>query len=214
MKRFIFFMFCFMILFNSQSFGQIINGYGVKLGVTNAFQNWDYKVTNMNSFDSDKRWGINVGAFVELINSPFFSINTEINYNQKGMKEDVAITTASHPGGTGEYKTHNNRIDYLTFALLGKLSYKILLFKPYIFVGPRMDLQISKSISKGWEDVFDKMKKSVYGISFGIGTEMMEILQIPLLVEFQYNYDFTDVYKNDNLVINNNSLDVKLGVKF
>ena len=214
MKKFVFFMFCFMILVNSHSSGQIINGYGVKLGVTSAYQNWDYKVTYMNGFDSDKRLGINAGMFLEFLNSPFFSINAEIDYNQKGMKKEVAMTSISFPEGTGEYKTDNNRIDYLTFALLGKLSHKTSLFKPYIFAGPRMDLQINKSVSKGWEDVFDKMKKNVYGISFGIGTEMTEILPITLLAEIEYNYDFTDVYETDNLVINNNSFDVKLGVKF
>jgi hypothetical protein len=74
MRKFYILLFWFLILINSTSFAQIIKGYGIKFGTTNAFQNWDYNISLINDFDTDKRWGINAGLFMEFLNTPYFNI--------------------------------------------------------------------------------------------------------------------------------------------
>ena len=85
------------------------------------------------------------------------------------------------------------------------------LLTPYVFVGPRFDLLINTD-TPGFELVYDDFEETVYGLKVGIGSEIGNLLPYSLLVEFQYNYDISDVYKTNNLEIENNSLEFKLGI--
>ena len=38
--------------------------------------------------------------FAEILDMPFVSIVTEVNYIQKGMKKEIPITTTAQPDGT------------------------------------------------------------------------------------------------------------------
>ena len=81
-----------LIFVISSSQAQIIRGYGLKVGTTISNQDWEYLNSSGLSglsFDSDNRVGLNIGIFSEFLDLPFISIVTEVNYIQKGMKEEI-----------------------------------------------------------------------------------------------------------------------------
>jgi opacity protein-like surface antigen len=209
---------CFIfaiIIFVTNSQAQIIRGYGIKVGTTISNQDWEYLNSSGLSglsFNSDSRVGINFGIFTELLNVPFISIVTEVNYIQKGMKEEVPVTTASQPDGTGEFVTWNTRVDYINISALGKLRINVGLFTPYVLLGPKIDFEINKTNSLGPVNVVEEnFNKNRFGLKVGVGTEI-NLLSFKLLAEFLYDADFKELYENENLKVNSNSFDLRIGI--
>lgn len=210
------FVFTLLFVF-STSQAQIIRGYGLKVGSTISNQDWEYSNSpglSGLSFDSDNRVGINFGIFTEFLNVPFISIITEVNYIQKGMKAEVPERTVSQPDGTGEFVTWYTRVDYINISALGKLRINADLFTPYILLGPKIDFEIHKANSLGQVNVVEEnFNKNRFGLKVGIGTEI-NLLSFNLLAEFLYDADFNELYENENLKVNSNSFDLKIGIIF
>jgi opacity protein-like surface antigen len=204
-----------IIIFVSNSQAQIIRGYGLKVGTTISNQNWKYSnfsgISGL-SFDSDNRTGLNIGVFTEFLNIPFISIVTEVNYLEKGMKKDIPVTSASQPDGTGEFITWDTKVSYINISALGKLRINTGLFTPYVLLGPKIDFEINKSNSLGSLNVVEEnFNKNRFGLKVGIGTEV-NLLTFSFLAEFVYDADFNELYKNQNLKINSNSFDLRIGI--
>ncbi len=203
-----------LLFFVSSTQAQLIRGYGIKLGITSANQNWDYVPATNFSFEPDNRVGVNFGVFAELLDIPFFSIATELNYVQKGMKEEIPVTTTSQPDGTGEFVTWDTRLDYINFSALGKFRLNLGVASPYLIAGPKIDFEINKSFSQGQPNVVENnFKKNRLGFKIGIGTEI-DLLPIKLLAEFLYDADFNELYENEFLKVNSNSMDFRIGIMF
>lgn len=194
---------------------QIIRGYGLKFGTTISNQEWEYSQASgfsNSSFDTDNRIGFNIGIFSEFLDIPFISIVTEVNYIQKGMKKELPVTTINQPYGTGEFVTWNTRIDYLNFSAFGKLRFNIGLFAPYVLIGPKIDFEFNKINSLGTvNDVEENFNKNRFGFKVGIGTEI-KLLSLNLLAEILYNKDFNELFENENLKVNSNSFDLRVGL--
>ena len=211
MKRFFLFSWLILfILFNHTS-AQFVKGYGFKLGLTKASQNWDSKSTS--PFELDSRTGMNVGIFAETIGLLGLSFLGEMNYTQKGMTYDILQTSKSSPEPIG-LKTVDNRIDYLSFSFLGKYSFGMLLFNPYLIGGPRVDIEVTKNIYTGFDQIYDDSKKSILGWSIGVGVELGKFLPWTFLAEIKYNFDTTKAYESENLTIKNNSYEIRGGIRF
>ena len=200
----------------STSQAQIIRAYGFKIGATSSSQVWDYTIDWLSDFDftPETRWGINVGVFSEFFNIPYFSLVTELNYIQKGMKEDVPVTTVTNPDGTGEYITWDTRVDYLNLSALGKLRLELNLFIPYILLGPKIDFEINQEHSLGSADIVEEnFNEVMYGLKIGIGSEV-KLSTINILAEILYDYNFNDLYENENLTVTSDSFDFRIGMLF
>ena len=203
----------FVIMICSFSYAQLVNGYGIKIGGTIANQNWEKK-NAFADFNPDHRLGINAGVYTEFLNLPLFGIISELNYTQKGMKLELPLTTFDDPdGSSGKTKSIFNRIDYLSFAIEGKFKFNMSLLRPYIFVGPRVDIYLNKKVEKSLDVIYNDLENQIYGLSLGIGSELNNKLPVNLLVELQYNYDFTLAYESGLYEIKNKSLDFKIGIK-
>ncbi len=213
MKKICFLVALIFIVSSSQA--QIIRGYGLKVGTTISNQDWKYSNSSGfsgSSFDTDSRVGLNIGLFSELLNVSLISIVTEVNYIQKGMKEEVPVTTVTQPDGTGEFVTWNTRVDYINISAFGKLRINAGLFSPYILIGPKMDFEINKTSSLGPTNVVEEnFNKNRFGLKVGIGTEI-NLLSFNLLAEILYDVDFNELYENENLKVNSNSFDLRLGI--
>ena len=212
----IIYLILFTLLIISTSQAQLIRGYGLKAGVTSSSQDWDYTIDWLSDFDftPETRWGINVGVFSEFFNIPYFSLVTELNYIQKGMKEDVPVTTVTNPDGTGEYITWDTRVDYLNLSALGKLRIELSLFIPYILLGPKIDYEINQENSLGMTNVVEEnFNEVMYGFKIGIGSEV-KLSNINLLAEILYDYNFNDLYENENLTVTSDSFDFRIGIMF
>lgn len=200
-----------LIFFVTNSQAQIIRGYGFKAGATLASEDWDYKQFN---FKPDSRWGLNLVVFGEFFNIPYFSLVAELNYDQKGMKEDIPVTTTANPDGTGEYITWDTRVDYLNLSMLGKLRLNFSLINPYILIGPKIDFEINQENSLGSADIVeDNFETILYGAKLGGGVEI-QISSFSILAEVIYDYNFNDLYKNEYLTVTVSSVDFRLGIMF
>ena len=204
-----------LIFVFSSSQAQIIRGYGLKLGTTISNQNWEYSNSSGlsgASFKTDNRIGLNIGIFSEFLNLPFISVVTEVNYIQKGMKEEVPVTTVTQPDGTGEFITWETRVDYINISAFGKFRLNVGIFSPYVILGPKIDFEIYKKDSFGQVNVVaENFDKNRFGLKFGIGTEV-NLLSFSLLAEFLYDVDFNELYENENLKVNSNSFDFRIGI--
>jgi len=196
----------------STSQAQLLRGYGFKVGATLASEDWDYK--QLNDFQPDSRWGFNIGVFCEFLNIPYFSVVTEFNYVQKGMSEDIPVTTITQPDGTGEYITWDTRVDYLDLSALGKLRFDLEMFLPYILLGPKIDFEIAQEHSLGSANIVEEnFNEVMYGFKIGIGGTI-KINTISLLAEILYDYDINDLYEGEYLTVTSNSVDFRLGIMF
>ncbi len=83
----------------------------------------------------------------------------------------------------------------------------------YVLAGPRLDIEMKQNVDENLKIVFDKFKKNIFGLTFGVGTEI-NIILLDLLAEIRYNYDITPAYETDLLVIKNRSFEFRTGIKF
>ncbi len=205
-----------LILFSfiSTSQAQLIRGYGIKLGTTISSQTWEYVPALNFTFEPDNRIGLNIGIFAELLNNPIISIVTELNYIQKGMKEEVPVTTPSQPDGTGEFVTWDTRIDYINLSAFGKLRLNLGIVSPYVIAGPKIDFEINKEHSLDDTNIFENnFNKNRIGFKVGIGTEI-NLMSLNLLAEILYDADFNELYENEFLKVTSNSIDFRIGLMF
>jgi len=194
-----------VLTLSSATHSQVLRGYGIKAGVTVADQDWHYPF----NWDPDNRTGFNAGVFAEFLNHPFFSVVTELNYVQKGMMQEVLITTEEYPEGT-KYMTWENRIDYLNVSALAKLRLNYGIVKPYLLAGPKIDFEIGKHLMP-YENVPKRFPASIYGFKVGLGTEL-NLMGINFLAEFVYDSDLKDLYKSEFLTVNSKSYEMRLGI--
>jgi opacity protein-like surface antigen len=210
MKSFLILILLTIFTFNVKA--QIISGYGLKLGLGISNQSWDYQA-NL-SMDWKDKISISPRVYADFFNFSFFQLEAEAGYLQKGFKDKIPVTTMYQPDGTGEFISIDNSLDYLSISALAKFKYGLGIISPYIIAGPQFNLLLNKSISKGWEIVFDNFKKNNIGLSVGAGAELIKVLPISILIEYRYERDFNDNYNSPNIDIKNYSHVILLGIKF
>lgn len=194
----------FVMIAISSTYSQFIKSYGLKVGGTISHQEWS--VILPGDFTKDDKLGINVGVFAEFISMPIFSLMTEMNYVQKGFESKYL----NIDNGFVSFPTWKLRIDYLNISLLAKSKIVLGIVSPYLFVGPRIDLELGRTSSIPNNVNYD-FEKSMVGLKLGIGSEL-EIFQIKFLTEFIYDYGFGDLNKRENIEVKSNSIDFRLGI--
>lgn len=193
------------------SFSQPIRTIGMKVGAVFASQTWNY--ATIPDLDTQRRWGIDLGFYLEWLNMPVFSFSTEIHYVQKGMKESLPITTEQNPDGTGEYLTRSPRVDYFSIPILAKARLNDGQFTPYVIVGPRVDFLLQTK-GEGFQAVLEKFDKVDFGGTIGIGAEIRSFESIQLGIEFRFNPSLKDGYSSQFLQVRNSSLEFLLVAGF
>ena len=211
MKNVVAFLFLFELIYPSESRAQLLKSYGFKLAYTLADQKFNY--SNGLTLDTKKRTGINVGAYVEWLDIPSFSLITQIEYCQRGTGIEFA-QTGNDPTVIG-YFTYYSRLDYVSVPVFLKLSLPTELVSPYILAGPRIDFLLGYEAQNGINSiVYQDFKKTVVGGSFALGIESASLLPIHVMAETRFNVDLMDSYTSENLSVRNTSFDIWLGVGF
>jgi hypothetical protein len=203
-------MLCAILFTTPAVHAQIIRGYGLKLGAVSASQTWDFDF-NVN-LPVEARWGYDAGIFVEVLDIPYFSILTELHYIQKGFSITLPITTPVFPEGTGQYATLRPRADYLSIPLLAKVRFETGVIDPFFYAGPNFDILLG-SKAEGVNAVFDKLKATGTGATFGAGVEIPSAIVTSLLAEFRYSPSFDNAYVNNHLTVKNHSFEILVGVR-
>lgn len=211
MKK-IFFAVFIVFSLSVQSEAQIIKGYGVKLGMGISNSTWHYSSYNYD-LTWDKNAGFSARLFADFFNYSIFSLEAEIGYSQKGIKDKIPITNITHPDGTGEFIDINNRLSYISAALMGKAQYKIGIFSPYAIIGPQLNYLADKKVDQRFEIVYNNFNKQILGFSAGIGSGI-SIQGLNLILEYRYEKDFSNNYKSSGIEIKNYSHSFLVGFQF
>ncbi len=201
-------VFVSLFVVHSMSESQLIRHCGLKAGIASTNQNWAWPAQASVSANSTSRLGVDVGAFVEWLDIPLFSVLTELHYIQKGSEAttNVPITTAQFPDGTGQFLSYSTRINYCSVPLLAKLRMNWGVFSPYVIAGPRFDLYLSNDGTFPSHD-FNKLD---VGGTLGIGVELPSVLPVQIGAELRYSPSFQDAYSVQSLTIRNRSLEILL----
>jgi hypothetical protein len=85
-------------------------------------------------------------------------------------------------------------------------------FTPYLLIGPKVDLELSKSTEPSGP-LYDDFNQFRVGLKLGIGSEI-NVINLRFLAEFVYDTDFSNLYKNDYLEITTYSYDFRIGIYF
>lgn len=210
MRRIIVSMITFLFSCATISNAQLIESYGAKVAYTSSSQEFDYPTSPVGWWTGIKtsaRSGFNVAAFAEWFNLPIFSIESQIEYAERGAHLEYVV-----PGGT---KSTAGRLDYISVPLLAKVSLPIGASSSYLLAGPRADFLIDYQeveIQPDMNPFYGDFKKAMLGGSIGVGIQSGSLLSVAPLLEFRYNVDFFDSYNKDDLKVRNDAVDIWLGV--
>lgn len=201
----------FFFLFTEIANGQLINSVGIKSGLSIANQTWVYQSINLTE-NYDYQVGFYGGSTVEFFKAKYFSYVVDMGFCQKGNKQEKEITTLNQPEGTGFYETYHTRFNYLTISPVFKARLEISHWLPFIFLGPRLDYQVSYISDFNLKTFGEDFDKTIWGLSTGGGIEYKRN-KIGIITEFQYQYDFEKVL-NTPVSIKNNAFIISMGIKY
>src|SRR6267143_1295717 len=186
--------------------GQVLKAYALKFGTVAASQSFKYTIPF--SLSTDIRWGFDIGGFVELFDSQYFSVQPEIHYIQKGYSITARVTTEAQPDGPGYDITFRPRVDYLSIPVLIKVRFETHTVIPYLCIGPRFDLLLpthDKSFNYSSTDIGATM---VGGFQFSIVSDLQ------FLIEGRFSPSLANAFQNENLTVKNKSFEILLGATF
>ena len=192
--------------------GQLMSSYGVKVGYGITNHSWENPSTDFK-LDWDNNTGIAVKVFADM-GIPvlsFLQVEGELGYAKKGASYEVEYTTVDRPDGNGLYRTMNDHLDYLTLSLLAKVKFSPGMFSPYLIAGPEYNYLLNQKNDLDPAGIY-KLKKSAFGLSAGVGSEI-KLLLISVLVEYRYSWDLSDNSSVTGLNVKNYSHTFLVGIK-
>lgn len=203
-----------LFLFSSLN-AQIIRNFGFKTGVTVSDQEWDLKKT-IHSASTDNIACFNFGTFLELFGTSNFSLVTELNYVKNKIESTFPVINDQGQQTGEDHHTMNGSLDYLNISALCKFRVDLIFFSPYLIAGPKLDIELDKSfnsIDALYNDLADDIKSERFGAKVGIGSEF-NLLNLNLLAEVLYDFNFKDLSDNENGKITTSGIDLRVGVMF
>jgi hypothetical protein len=198
-----------LLIFVFTADGQIIKRYGLKFGLSSATQNWE--INGDKNEGVRNQTGIDVGGFIDFFHASFVGVYTELHYIQKGMKENIPVTS---------FEYHNNvKLHYLSLSILPRLKFGLIKFDCSIFLGPRLDFLLAHKI----EVTGEGPEKSTYadryaffvkkfripeaGITAGLGIQTRRLFGFLTGLEFRYSPNIQQAYSNSLWKISNSSFE-------
>lgn len=200
----------FLISFSVKS--QIINNYGLRIGIAQTTQNSDNKVYNQTISFTD---GFSVSAFVDLFNFNGFCISPEIKYIQKGAQFNVLPHLEYGPAVViyQKYKLHQS---YLSIPIFFVYKKELAIGEPYIKVAPRYDilLRTTDNINSSKSYYKNVDFKNVFGGTLSIGFAPKIDFMLKPILELSYQTDFTESYMINGNSMKNEVFEFSLGFIF
>ncbi|MEO6883402.1 MAG: outer membrane beta-barrel protein [Bacteroidia bacterium] len=192
----------FGLIFSVSSNAQILNSIGITGGITYSTQKWSVEEP---ATIEKYRLRYNGSIFAEFFNDDIFRWETEFEYNQKGVEEQ--ITDTLH-----RVHTYENGINYLSFNNYLKIRYELFRIIPYVLIGPRMEYALSKQ-AQVFPNVIGGFSALHVSWAVGAGIEFVSYGQLKFFTEAFYNPDLTRAY-NSNFYIKNKAFELKIGLKY
>lgn len=188
----------------SLTHAQLIRGYGIKAGVSSS------NVRSPDSFDTKRRTGFGLFAFMEWLGTSPLSIVTEAGYAQRGFAtEQEGRDAQNNPTGTFRFE---DRFDYLSLAAHAKVRWPSAPLAPYVLGGPRLDILLGGD-PDGEGSLASSYSSTAVGGTFGAGVEISRNLPVALFAEIRYSFDVTNSLPDVPRDAYNNAFDVILGLR-
>jgi len=167
---------------------QIIDGIGVKTGL--SVSNMTISSEFGNYIDYKYKVGISHGYFLEILNSKFFNIVTNLGFYQSGTRYNSPLLYSNN-------ETNTIKLDYLTFDTQVKFKIGYKRVNSFIQFGPKYDYLISHSNLMS-EQMLSQLEfnKGLAGITYGLGISY-NFNKISVGGIFNTNLNFKDMLIND-----------------
>lgn len=202
----------------SISYAQILHSIGMKGGISNSNQTWYLKSIDKIQ-NTDFRNGTYTALSLELFNTTYLSLVTDVSFSEKGHTMQVPNTTNNNPDGDGTFKTLDTKFNYLGISPMLKARIETNYIIPYVLLGIRMDNQLSYQSDLDLSSLENDFMKMILGANFGAGAEY-KIKQFGFLVEGQYQYDLSKLVNTSpsntdiGLEITNEAFVLSFGLKY
>ena len=195
----------------SVSNAQLISYYGIKIGMVSSKLKMDYQgnSTNFNSVFDKNRLGPTMGLFIRYFEMSNFDLETELCYVQKGGTDKFDITTINNPKGTGEYILLDIQFDFIQLRTALRPNYSINNIEIYGLAGLSIDYLLSV---KNGILPRDKYSDFVWAYTLGFGLAYSKIFNHNISLEFAYDSDINEIYKNENDQYTNSLFLLKAGI--
>ncbi len=189
--------------------------YGIKFGISSSnFKLSDIKQTVFyNPKDYYKGNSINptLGIFLNYIVSDLIILESELSYLQKGNRftEETTVSTVENPDGL--YKSEHTisfDVRYLELALNIKPRYNFGKFPTFLILGTSLNYTLNavNLLHRRVQDV-------VLSYRVGFGTELKNIISLPILIEIKYIEDLSNFYEYDYGKLKNRTILFNIGIK-
>jgi hypothetical protein len=199
------------------SFGQVVESIGLKGGVSFARQTYYYRTMDW-TYKYDYKPGGYGSLTMELFKGTFLSMSADLGFVQKGTQQEMEITTAEQPEGTGEYTTLKTTVGFVSLSPMLKGFYRFKSLTTYALIGPRIEYWVSYEPSFN-SPIFRDFNKFVWGITYGAGVEY-RIKKLGVLLECLGQPDFSGILNqkplanNSGLKIVGNAYVINTGVRY
>jgi hypothetical protein len=144
--------------------------------------------------------GVTIGVFASIRLADFLYIQPEIQFVQRGAKQDAGICTG--PGGPQPLgqSTVTIKYDYLTLPLLVVAKFQTGQFVPFVFVGPdiafRVRAEMVLECANLEPEIFaaeDQISIRDFSLDFGAGVEYQLTKVFSILLNGRYNLGLTNI---------------------
>ncbi len=197
---------------------QVVKSIALKPGIVWANQDWEWvNVNDQTEFNYNT--GLHLGVNAEFLQQKFLSILAEGGYIEKGMWQEIELTTPDMPEGTGELKTLKTSFRYAYLSPMLKARIEFGNFVPYLFVGPRVDFYLTYKSDLNFDELEKEMNKIIFGMIYGLGLEYM-IGPVGIALIYSQQIDFMPALENEPPhgfgleKITNKAFILDLGVKY
>ncbi len=163
--------------------------------------------TQPNSHKGGERQSWGAGIFLEMLSSDLWRWRTEVEYANKGSKEDggTNMITGANQTGTNTYKNIQWNNYLKRYVDLG------LKYPTYAMIGVRVEYDISKS-TPAYNYIAGQFKTLTFSADLGLGMEIPLKRGWSIFVEEHYNPDAWFKYKKDKIWAMGRTWETRVGI--
>jgi hypothetical protein len=190
---------CLALAFSVKAFAQTLNSIAITAGATAA--NQKFLIADPASVSRKQYlFGINASVFAEIFSRDRARWVTEIQYNQKGSIDKR------------EEQRYTNKLHYICWNNYLKLRYEMFSIIPYLLLGPRLEFNIIQATSS--PEIGGKFLPLHVSPAVGAGFELVSYYNIKFFTEAFYNPGAMPAYISTNTHVLNNSIELRVGLKY
>jgi hypothetical protein len=191
--------------------------FGASVGICVANQTWDAG-SDVSVTYLKPQIGMYLGANMEFYSKDQIGLMTELGFIQKGTQLEWRVTNPAEPIYALGTIEEDYKLNYLQCWVAVKLKADLDQLKPYVLLGPRLDVQLSEV--KTFPNSNVKNVSSIFGGVAGAGFQYIPRRKnYRIYVQGIYLMDFIDMHytssseTNTALTIRNSAFLINVGVQ-